>query len=141
MCPQMHFNSGYQREAIPLVQRFVDVFRDAEVIVAARRLVSVWCATLYPMAAEFAADPALIRDVGSRAHAFELTEFLVKQLQVEDVGVYFPHHLSLIIPRAIRCVCCVWAMRRTVCCAPCAGLSRPPARRRAMLRLWRHLCY
>ncbi len=25
-CGQMHFNTGYQREALPLVRRFVEVF-------------------------------------------------------------------------------------------------------------------
>src|SRR5215208_1960336 len=33
-CGQMHFNTGYQREAIPLVRRFVRVFKDYEAIVA-----------------------------------------------------------------------------------------------------------
>src|SRR5690625_7367149 len=32
-CGQMHYNTGYQEEAIPLVQRFIKVFGDAEVIV------------------------------------------------------------------------------------------------------------
>src|SRR5690625_6208650 len=29
-CGQMHYNTGYQEEAIPLVQRFIKVFGDAE---------------------------------------------------------------------------------------------------------------
>ncbi len=29
-CGQMHFNTGYQRESIPLVRHFVEVFRDAD---------------------------------------------------------------------------------------------------------------
>ncbi len=33
-CGQMHFNTGYQREAIPLVRRFVRVFKDYEAVVA-----------------------------------------------------------------------------------------------------------
>ena len=32
-CGQMHWNTGYQAEALPLVQRFVDQFRGAEAVV------------------------------------------------------------------------------------------------------------
>ncbi|MHB1673538.1 MAG: heterodisulfide reductase-related iron-sulfur binding cluster [Acidobacteriaceae bacterium] len=31
-CGQVHCNTGYQPEAIPLVRRFVKVFRDSEVV-------------------------------------------------------------------------------------------------------------
>src|SRR5579864_4450880 len=33
-CGQMHVNTGYQREALPLVRHFVEVFEGCEVIVA-----------------------------------------------------------------------------------------------------------
>jgi L-lactate dehydrogenase complex protein LldE len=33
-CGQMHFNTGYAEETIPLVRRFVRVFADAEVVVS-----------------------------------------------------------------------------------------------------------
>jgi len=33
-CGQRHDNTGYQREAIPLLRQFVEVFKHAEVIVA-----------------------------------------------------------------------------------------------------------
>src|SRR5690606_9741059 len=33
-CGQMHFNTGYADDAVPLARRFVQVFRDAEVVVA-----------------------------------------------------------------------------------------------------------
>jgi L-lactate dehydrogenase complex protein LldE len=36
-CGQMHFNTGYQLEAIPLIRRFVQVFHDADVVVAPLR--------------------------------------------------------------------------------------------------------
>jgi L-lactate dehydrogenase complex protein LldE len=32
-CGQMHTNTGYLREALPLVRRYVEVFEDCEVIV------------------------------------------------------------------------------------------------------------
>ena len=33
-CGQMHFNTGYQPEALGLIRKFVNDFRDADVIVA-----------------------------------------------------------------------------------------------------------
>lgn len=30
---QMHYNTGHQPEALPLVRRFVEAFRDSEVVV------------------------------------------------------------------------------------------------------------
>ena len=34
-CGQMHYNTGYQREAMPLLRRFVDIYKDAEAVVRA----------------------------------------------------------------------------------------------------------
>src|SRR5271154_795371 len=31
-CGQMHWNTGYLREAVPIIRHFVEVFRDAEVV-------------------------------------------------------------------------------------------------------------
>ena len=35
-CGQMHWNTGYQAEAMPLLPRFVEQFREAEAVVALR---------------------------------------------------------------------------------------------------------
>jgi L-lactate dehydrogenase complex protein LldE len=94
-CGQMHFNTGYQREAIPLVRRFVRVFHDAEVVVAPSASCVGMVRDLYPMAAELAGDPALAREVRIlQLRVFELTEFLIHKLHVEDVGAYFPHRVT-----------------------------------------------
>ena len=37
-CGQMHYNSGYRSESLPLMQHFADVFASAEVIVCAWQL-------------------------------------------------------------------------------------------------------
>src|SRR5271168_1680814 len=31
-CGQMHYNTGYQKEAIPLVKRFVDIFEHSDAV-------------------------------------------------------------------------------------------------------------
>ena len=94
-CGQMHFNTGYQREAIPLVRHFVEVFRDAEVVVSPSASCVGMVRDLYPRAAELAEDPMLADAVATLTpRVFELSEFLVKKLGVEDVGAYYPHRVT-----------------------------------------------
>ena len=94
-CGQMHFNTGYQREAIPLVRRFVGVFKGYEAIVAPSGSCVGMVRELYPMAAELANDKQLLHDVEELApRVFELSEFLVKELEVTDVGAYYPHRVT-----------------------------------------------
>ena len=94
-CGQMHFNTGYQREAIPLVRNFVEVFGPAEVVVSPSASCVGMVRDLYPMAAELARDHRLAEDVAAIApRVFELSEFLVKVLGVEDVGAYYPHRVT-----------------------------------------------
>jgi L-lactate dehydrogenase complex protein LldE len=94
-CGQMHYNTGYQREAIPLVRRFVEVFRDAEVIVSPSASCVGMVREMYPHAAALADDPELAGEVAALApRVFELSEFLVKKLGVEDVGAYYPHRVT-----------------------------------------------
>src|SRR3712207_468489 len=94
-CGQMHYNTGYQREAIPLVRHFVDVFRAAEVVVAPSASCVGMVREIYPMAAGLARDGGLaenVRELGART--FELSEFLVNRLGLEDVGAYYPHRVT-----------------------------------------------
>jgi len=94
-CGQMHYNTGYQREAIPLIRRFVEVFRDAEVVVSPSASCVGMVRHIYASAAELAGDPRLAEDVAALApRVFELSEFLVGVLGVEDVGAYYPHRVT-----------------------------------------------
>ncbi len=94
-CGQMHYNTGYQRESIPLVRHFVDVFGEAEVIVAPSASCVGMVRDLYPKAAALTGDPGLIAAVdGLVPRVYELTEFLVKRLEVVDVGAYYPHRVT-----------------------------------------------
>src|SRR5437764_14653262 len=58
-CGQMHFNTGYQREAIPLVRHFVEVFANADVVVAPSASGVGMVRDLYPRVAEVADDQRL----------------------------------------------------------------------------------
>ena len=94
-CGQMHYNTGFQLEAIPLVRRFVEVFGSAEVVVSPSASCVGMVRQMYRHAAELAGDPGLARAVEAIApKVFELSEFLVNELGVEDVGAYYPHRVT-----------------------------------------------
>jgi len=94
-CGQMHFNTGYQREAISLVRRFMKVFKNYEAIVAPSGSCVGMVRELYPLAAELANDKLLAADVEELTpRVFELSEFLAKKLRVTDVGAYYPHRVT-----------------------------------------------
>jgi L-lactate dehydrogenase complex protein LldE len=94
-CGQMHYNTGYQREALPLIRRFVQVFGDAEVVVAPSASCVGMVRDLYHRAAEWFDDQQLAADVAALApRVYELTEFLVYRLGLEDVGAYYPHRVT-----------------------------------------------
>lgn len=94
-CGQVHFNSGYQPEALGLVRHFVETFGDAKVIVAPSGSCVGMVRELYPRAAEWAGDEALLAEVKALTpRVFELSELLVNVLGVEDVGAYYPHRVT-----------------------------------------------
>ena len=94
-CGQMHYNTGYQEEAIPLVRRFVDVFRDAEAIVAPSASCVWMIHEFYGRVAQRSGDPELQKKVQQIVpKVFELTQFLVEELGVKDVGATYPHRVT-----------------------------------------------
>jgi L-lactate dehydrogenase complex protein LldE len=94
-CGQMHFNTGYQREAIPLVRRFVDVFDGYDAVVAPSGSCVSMVRELYPMAADLAGDQRLAERIEAFVpRVFELSEFLVKKLGITDVGAHYPHRVT-----------------------------------------------
>ncbi len=94
-CGQMHYNTGYQEETIPLVRRFVDVFGDAEAIVAPSASCVGMVKEYYGKVAERAADSQLKDRVEQLLpRVFELSQFLVEELGLEEVGAYYPHRVT-----------------------------------------------
>jgi L-lactate dehydrogenase complex protein LldE len=94
-CGQMHWNTGYQLEAVPLARRFVRTFGDAEAIVCPSASCAGMVREAYPRLAALAGDDDLASaaaDVLPRV--YELTEYLVDVLGVEDVGASFPHRVT-----------------------------------------------
>lgn len=94
-CGQMHVNTGYQREALPLVRRYVEAFEPYDVIVAPSGSCVGSVRHQHGMVARNFGDDALAaraEAVAERTH--ELSELLVDVLDVEDVGAYFPHRVT-----------------------------------------------
>jgi L-lactate dehydrogenase complex protein LldE len=94
-CGQLHGNAGYAREAVALVRRFVDVFGASEAVVAPSSSCVAMVREQYGALAREAGDAGLERQVAALApRVFELSEFLVGQLDIEDVGAIFPHRVT-----------------------------------------------
>jgi L-lactate dehydrogenase complex protein LldE len=94
-CGQIHYNTGYQDEALALMRHFVDVFEDADVVVAPSASCVATVRDAYPDMAAAAGEPTLETRVAHLApRVFELTEFLVRRLGVDDVGARFPHRVT-----------------------------------------------
>ncbi|MEA2412069.1 MAG: L-lactate dehydrogenase complex protein LldE [Thermoleophilaceae bacterium] len=133
-CGQMHLNSGYADEAIPLVRRFVRAFADADVVVSPSASCVGMVRDQYPKLAERARDPALAREVEALApRVLELTELLVDRLGLTDVGARYPHRVTyhptchglrglrlgdrpLTLLRAVRGIDLVELPQATECC-------------------------
>jgi L-lactate dehydrogenase complex protein LldE len=106
-CGQMHWNSGYRREALGLIRRTVDALEPYELVVCPSGSCTAMIREQYGRAAEAAGDDGLAVAVSSlRDRVLELSELLVDRLGVEDVGaelhtraVYHPTCHSL---RALR---------------------------------------
>jgi L-lactate dehydrogenase complex protein LldE len=94
-CGQMHVNTGYQKQALPLVERFVEVFSQYEAIVAPSGSCVGSVRHQHSMIAKRFGSPELVQQVDAvAAKTYELSEFLVDVLDVTDVGAYFPHRVT-----------------------------------------------
>jgi L-lactate dehydrogenase complex protein LldE len=94
-CGQMHTNSGYGAMALPLVRRAVDAFAGYDAVVAPSASCAGAVRHQHPDLAAKAGDPALeaaARELASRT--YELSEFLLDVLKVEDVGATYPHRVT-----------------------------------------------
>lgn len=133
-CGQLHFNTGYQRDALTLARRFVRVFAEAEAIITPSGSCAGMVREFYPYLAEQAGDTKLSEAASELAtRIFELSEFLIGRLGIEDVGaslkariVYHPtcHSLRLLrvgdaplrLLRAVRGAELVELARAHECC-------------------------
>jgi L-lactate dehydrogenase complex protein LldE len=82
-CGQMHANSGYRDEAVPLARRFVRTFRSYDAVVAPSGSCVAMVRESYPQLVD-----------GELPKVYELSELLVDVLGVTDLGARFPHRVT-----------------------------------------------
>lgn len=91
-CGQMHFNSGYPREAARMAGAlegvFAETLEEADAIVTPSGSCAAMIREYYPELVVGRARP------GPGLHVYEFTELLTDLLGVEDVGAYFPHRVT-----------------------------------------------
>ncbi len=91
----MHVNTGYQRDALPVVRHHVDVFEPYDAVVAPSGSCVGSVRHQHARVARRAGDEALARRAEAVApRTYELSELLVDVLGVEDVGASYPHRVT-----------------------------------------------
>lgn len=94
-CGQMHYNTGYQREALPLLGGFIDTFEPFDVVVTPSASCAGMVRHAYQALAKHAADGRLAARVEAvSAKVWELSELLIDVLGTDDVGATFPHRVT-----------------------------------------------
>jgi L-lactate dehydrogenase complex protein LldE len=94
-CGQPMVNTGYLDEAVPVVRRFAEAFAGYDAVVTPSGSCAGSVRHQHRLVARRSGDAALAEALARIARrAYELSEFLVDVLGVEDVGAYFPHRVT-----------------------------------------------
>ncbi len=94
-CGQMHANTGFRGEAFSLAKRLIRMYGNAEAVVIPSSSCVAMMRDQYPGLVEELGDGGLGRELEALLpRVYELSEFLVDRLGVEDVGAYFPHRVT-----------------------------------------------
>ncbi|MDV6013669.1 (Fe-S)-binding protein [Haloechinothrix sp. LS1_15] len=94
-CGQMHINSGYPDQAVPLIRNHVAAFADADLVVAPSASCAGSVRHQHATVARAEGQHALAEEAERLAgRTYELSELLVDVLGVIDVGAYYPHRVT-----------------------------------------------
>jgi L-lactate dehydrogenase complex protein LldE len=96
-CGQMHVNTGYLAEALPLVRNHVEAFEAETFDVAVAPSGScVGCVRHQHamVARRYGDDDLAARTESIASRTYELSELLVDVLGVTDLGAYYPHRVT-----------------------------------------------
>ena len=99
-CGQMHTNTGYPDEAMPVVRGYVETFEraladGADAIVAPSGSCVGSVRHQHAMLARRAGDEALAQRAEAVAeHTYELSQLLVEVLGTTEVGAHYPHRVT-----------------------------------------------
>ena len=95
-CGQLHFNTGYREQALPLVRRFVQQFEAYDRVVTPSASCAAMIRFHHPVLAADSGDVELQARVAALVpRVRELTELLVDDLGVTDVGARFEGVVAL----------------------------------------------
>jgi L-lactate dehydrogenase complex protein LldE len=91
-CGQPMVNTGYVDEAVPAVRRFTEAFAGYDAVVTPSGSCAGSVRHQHAIVARRTGDPHLAEAVAELApRTYELSEFLLDVLGVDDVGAHFPH--------------------------------------------------
>ena len=91
-CGQPAFNSGYRKEMIPIVERFIRLFQDKEVIVAPSGSCVAMVRIFYD---ELNLEKSLLPGLQKlKEKIYEFSEFLCDVLKVTSLGGRYPHKVT-----------------------------------------------
>jgi L-lactate dehydrogenase complex protein LldE len=94
-CGQMHANTGFRAEAFSQAKRFVRLYSKAEAVVIPSTSCVAMIRDQYPGLMQELGNESLRKEFEALLpRVYELSEFLVDVLRVEDVGAYFPHRVT-----------------------------------------------
>lgn len=94
-CGQMHINTGYQRDALPLVRRHVETFTGHDAIVVPSASCTGCIRTQHAAIAAAAGDEELAeRARAVAARTYDLPELLCDVLGRDDVGASYPARVA-----------------------------------------------
>ncbi|MGA8208905.1 MAG: (Fe-S)-binding protein [Nocardioidaceae bacterium] len=94
-CAQPMVNTGYLDEAVPVLRTFVEAFAGYDAVVTPSGSCAGSARHQHSIVARRSGDPGLVRSVGELSpKVYELSEFLVDVLGLEDVGAFFPHTVT-----------------------------------------------
>jgi L-lactate dehydrogenase complex protein LldE len=94
-CGQMHANTGFRPEAFSQAKRFVGLYRNAETVVIPSSSCVAMIRDQYLGLFEELGNEALRSEFTALLpRIYELSEFLIDRLGVEDVDAYFPHRVT-----------------------------------------------
>ncbi|MGA3068999.1 MAG: (Fe-S)-binding protein, partial [Terracidiphilus sp.] len=94
-CGQMHANTGFRGEAFSQAKRLVRLYQDTETVVVPSSSCVAMIREQYPGLIEELGNDSLRKDFAALLpRVFELSEYLIDRLGVEDVGAWFPHRVT-----------------------------------------------
>ena len=96
-CGQMHVNTGYQEQAMPIVETYVDTFSDPSIdyVVVPSGSCTGAVREQHVHLAERFGSKALVDGAKQTAKkTLDLSEFIVDVAGTYDVGAFFPHRVT-----------------------------------------------